>query len=206
MKSPLESSQWPWGCYACMCVCVCGVCLTCPPCREQSTHPTWMFPCWAPGMIWTRSKSLPRITMSHPEAYACNRKHDETWGHHSHTHTHTHTGVYRERLVVDVAHRVAVFSGVDGACEHLVEVHVLGTRVSARTPGAKHTHTCLVSPSLHHTTTYIKPEISRADSRAEEPLTMSITLMFKPLFLLIIESFVINSSFTRHSRLNQFQF
>ncbi len=31
--------------------------------------------------------------------------------------------VYREGLVVDAAHREAVVSGVDGSCEHLVQVH-----------------------------------------------------------------------------------
>lgn len=43
-------------------------CLTCPPCSEQSTQPTWMLPCLAPGMICSRSKSLPKITTSQPEA------------------------------------------------------------------------------------------------------------------------------------------
>lgn len=47
-----------------------SITLTCPPCSEQSTQPTWMLPCLAPGMICSRSKSLPKITTSQPDAYA----------------------------------------------------------------------------------------------------------------------------------------
>lgn len=42
--------------------------LTCPPCCEQFTQPTWMLPCLTPGMICSRSKLLPKITTSHPDA------------------------------------------------------------------------------------------------------------------------------------------
>lgn len=37
-----------------------------------------MFPFWAPGIIWTHSKSLARITISQPEPYAWRERSTET--------------------------------------------------------------------------------------------------------------------------------
>lgn len=48
--------------------------LTFPFSEEQSMHPTWMFPCFSPGIIWTLSKLLARITRSQPDAYAYENK------------------------------------------------------------------------------------------------------------------------------------
>lgn len=44
--------------------------LTLPCWLEHSTQLTWMFPCLAPGMICTHSKSLAKITISQPDPYA----------------------------------------------------------------------------------------------------------------------------------------
>lgn len=77
--------------------------LTCPPCDEQSTHPTWILPCLAPGMICSRSKLLPKITTSQPDAYAYKETDSRRWWEAGMTHNHTEKDcILRARLCLCV--------------------------------------------------------------------------------------------------------